>query len=389
MTSVSSRFPRLGVVAGISLARLYLFGVLYLFFLTTELRRNKNLFLFQREGQTRENREAEIQGSFWERLGPFDGQFYLDISRNGYRTISSSIQGDLGNYAFFPLLPGVLAASRAAFPRSYVQLTVAAAFVAGVLGTLALWRLAEKCGTSPLLAVGVLLCFPSAPFQLALYTEGIALCLSGMGLVYAMERKAWRTACLGLLAGLSRPQGALLAIPAFVELVLPSMRGGAEGPRPPRAAWLAVLAPLVGFAVMAVVSYHVSGSPSAFLTVQRKWGRTYDAGGFVKAFLSVFSYEGPPMDLLGLLVGLGCIPILWKRLPLSVFLYGLGAVLMPLATGSILSVARFMSVSLPHMLALAVFLQGRGTSTRAVLLVTFLALQSLLARGLMGWYFVG
>ncbi|MBI4606706.1 MAG: hypothetical protein HY721_32485 [Planctomycetes bacterium] len=58
-----------------------------------------------------------------------------------------------------------------------------------------------------------------------------ALCFSGMALVHAMERKAWRTACLGLLAGLSRPQGALLAIPAFVELVLPSMRRGAEGPR--------------------------------------------------------------------------------------------------------------------------------------------------------------
>jgi len=137
------------------------------------------------------------------------------------------------------------------------------------------------------------------------------------------------------------------------------------------------------------VSHHVSGSASAFLTVQGKWGRSYEAGGFLKAFRSVFGYEGPPMDLLGLFLGLVTIPVMWKRLPLSLLLYGAGSVLMPLATGSILSLGRFMSVSLPHLLAISIFLQGRGMATRVGLFVTFLVLQSLLARGLMGWYFVG
>ena len=389
MKATPGLFPRWGVVAGVTAARVYLFVLLYLFFLTTDFRKDRNVFLFQGEGQSRENREAEIQGSFRERLGPFDGQFYLDIANKGYRTISSSIHGDLGNYAFFPLLPAALATVRGAFPTAYIPLTIALAFAAGIIGTLTLWKLAQRCGTSPLLAVGALLFFPSAPFQSVLYNEGIALCLSGLALIYALEGKPWRTACFGLLAGLTRPQGALLAIPAFVEFLLPAMKEGRRGSRAPLGAWFSVCAPLVGFAVMAIVSQQVSGSPTAFLTVQAKWGRTYEAGGIFKAIASVFGYEGPPMDLLGLFVGVGCIPLMWKRLPLSLSLYGIGAVLMPLLTGSILSLGRFMSISLPHILALAIFLQGRGRATRVVLLVTFLVLQSLLARGLIGWYFVG
>ena len=95
------------------------------------------------------------------------------------------------------------------------------------------------------------------------------------------------------------------------------------------------------------------------------------------------------MDLLGLLLGLGLIPIMWKRLPPSLLLYGVAAVLMPLLTGSILSLGRFMSISLPHILALAFFLEGRGKRASVLLLATFLVLQSLLARGLIGWHFVG
>lgn len=384
--SVSFRWP---VVLGVSAARLYLFGALYLFFLCTELRTDGEFFLFVKEGQRREERVAEIQRSFWERLAPFDGQFYLDIANKGYRTISSSIHGDLGTYAFFPLLPATLAALRAAFPDAYLPLAIGLALLAGIAGTLAVWKLAEKCGTSALLAVGALLCFPSAPFQHVLYTEGIVLLLSALTLVYALERRPWPALCFGLLAGLCRPQGVLLAIPLFVELVLPASRERGPGRRAHSIGWLAAAAPAVGFVVMGIVSRYATGSPFAVLSVQTKWGRTYEAAGIVKAITSVFGYDGPPMDLLGLLVGLGCLPLMWKRLPRSLALYGIALVLMPLATGSILSFGRFMSVSVPHLLALAAILETRGWATRVVVLLAFLVLQSLLIRGLIGWYFVG
>jgi Gpi18-like mannosyltransferase len=382
---MSLRGPIIRVLA----ARLYLFAFIYLFFVNTPLREDRNFFIFQEKGQSRPDREAEIQNSFWERLAPFDGQFYLDISNNGYRTISASLQGDLGNYAFFPLLPTLLAILRLAFPEAYVPLTLLVSFAASIIGTLALIKLGKRCGVASFLAVLVLLTFPSAPYQCVLYTEGIFLCLSGITLIFALERKPWPTILFGLLAGLTRPQGVLLAIPVLVELVLPYEKKDRPEARAPVVSWIATLAPFCGFVVMAIVSDIVSGSPGAFLTVQMKWGRALEAGGFFKAILSIFGYSGPPLDLLGLLVGIGCIPLMWKRLPRSVALYGIGCVLMPLATGSILSFSRFMSVSIPHILALALFLEGRGKRTTIIVLAIFLVLQSLLARGLMGWYFVG
>jgi hypothetical protein len=384
-----SPFRRPWVLLGITAARLYFFGFLYLFFLHTDLRPERKDFVYQADGQSREQREAEIRQSFWERLAPFDGQFYLDIANRGYRTISSSIQGDLGNFAFFPLLPALLSALRAGFPHAYLPLAIGLTLALAVAGTLAVWRIAERCGASALLAVGVLLSFPSAPFQYVLYTEGIFLCLSGLTLLHAMDRRPWPALLFGLLGGLCRPQGVLLAIPIFLELVVPSFKGAQRGSRPPLAAWLAACAPFAGFALLAVICNHVTGSPFSFLTVQGKWGRSYEAGGVLKAITSIFGYGGPPMDLLGLLVGLGCIPVLWKRLPPSLSLYGMAAVLMPLATGSILSFGRFMSVSIPHILALSMVLRDRGMTARLGVLALFLVLQYLLARGLIGWYFVG
>jgi hypothetical protein len=382
-------FQNWRVVGIVTMGRLYLFGILYIFFLNTDLNKDKDIFLFQEEGQSREIREAQIQESFWARLGPFDGQFYLDIANKGYRTISSSINGDLGNYAFFPLIPSILIIYRAVLPHFYIPLMIGTTFVAGVLGTLILKKLAEKCDVSPFLAVIVLLCFPSAPFQFILYSEGIFLCLSGMALLSALAKKPMQTFCFGLVAGLCRPQGILLAIPAFIELLLPHLRDQRPVRKNQVTAWLATCAPFVGFLVMCIVSKVVSGSPTAFLSVQSKWGRTYEAGGIFKALLSVFSYYGPPMDLLGLLLGLGLIPLMWKRLRPSVFFYGVGAVAMPLLTGSILSLGRFMSVSVPHILAIALFLQLCSKETKIAILMIFLVFQTLLARGLIGWYFVG
>jgi hypothetical protein len=375
------------LVLAIAIARLYVFGMLYLFFLHTDLRTSRDEFLLLREGQTREEREAEIRASFWERLAPFDGQFYLDIAENGYRTISESPRGKVENYAFLPLLPLTLASLRAVFPQAYLPLGIALNLFLAVAGTVALWRLAEKCGAWPFLSISVLLAFPSAPFQYVLYTEGMFLGFSALALLFAMEKRPWWTLFFALLAGLSRPQGILLALPVFIELVLPALRRG--GMRAALGPLLAACAPLAGFLVLGVVSHRDTGSPFSFLSVQGNWGRDFEATGILKAIASVFDYAGPPMDLLGLLVGLGCLPLIWRRLPLSLALYGSALVLMPLATGSILSFGRFLSVSLPHLLALSILLEERPRAMRFLAVAAFGALQLLLARGLMGWHFVG
>jgi hypothetical protein len=139
---------------------------------------------------------------------------------------------------------------------------------------------------------------------------------------------------------------------------------------------------------MAWVSYRVAGSPLGFVSIQSAWGRTSDRANVLRAFEDVLSYTGPPVDLLAVVLGVGLLPFLWRRMPRSLALYGTGAVLMPLATGSILSFGRFLSVSIPHFLCLASLLHGWPRTAGAVLLL-FVGLQVLLAKGLVGWYFVG
>jgi hypothetical protein len=170
--------------------------------------------------------------------------------------------------------------------------------------------------------------------------------------------------------------------------VLPALR---QAPRRWRAILLGAAAsatPLSGFLALAAVSFKVTGSPVAFLTVQSSWGRSYDPGNLLEAFRSVRGYEGPPFDLMGLLFGVVLVPFLWRRLPLSLAAYGTAAVLLPLATGVLLSFGRFMSVSVPHFLALALVLKAMPLA-RGVLVASMVALQILLANGLIAWYLVG
>jgi hypothetical protein len=82
------------------------------------------------------------------------------------------------------------------------------------------------------------------------------------------------------------------------------------------------------------------------------------------------------------------LPILWRRLPLSLAAYGTAAVVLPLLTGVLLSFGRFLSVSVPHFLALALFLQAMPLA-RGVLVTSMVLLQILLASGLIAWHLVG
>jgi len=395
-------FRRRAVIVAVVGARLWIFAFLYLLFRTTEVREARRDFLFVPAGQTRAEREVEIAESFWARLAPFDGQFYLDVAHHGYRTLAWSIDAPLGNYAFFPLLPFLLSMLAGVFGAAHVPLAIAAsAMFAATIGTLAIWKLAERFGASGLAAAAVVITFPSAPFQYVLYTEAFFLALSALAILAALEKRAGAALVYGLLAGLTRPQGVLLALVAFAELAWP--RPATESattiasktawkPLPARERWLrvgAILAPASGFIALAGISYRVTGSPSAFLSVQRNWGREYEASGILDALRGVHGYTGPPLDIAGLVLALALLPVVWRRLPRSLALYALGTVAMPLATGSILSCARFVSVSVPHLLALALVLRGRHPGYAIALFTVFLALQALVARGLIGWHFVG
>jgi hypothetical protein len=348
-------------------------------------------------GLSHGERLERVRTSFWERLAPFDGQWYQDIEQRGYRSFDPSPGGyrpgrPPGNYAFFPLLPAVLRVLKAAFGPAALPAAILFLAVSSALGVAVAWRLARELSMPGGLVAALLIAFPTAVFQLVLYPEALFLALSSAALLLALRRRAALCAATGALAGLSRPQGVLLVLPFFVELVLPVLRrGGGE----PAGKWrvlgrgAAALCPLAGFAVLAAASWSETSHALSFLGIQERWGRSFEPWGFAAALGSAVGYTGPRADILGLAFGLGLVPVLWKRLPRSLALFGTAMAAMPLATGSLMSMGRFLSVSAPHFLALALCVERFPRAARAGIVGALAAAQVLVARGLIGWYFVG
>jgi len=233
--------PR-GAIARVALVVLlikaYSFGVLYSVFTQTPVTPEYGSFLLLEEGQSRKQRLDEAQTSFLERLAPYDGQFYLDIAANGYRTFDPGLRSDRGkqaakqgNHAFFPLFPFLLRALGAPDGRPGLLLAVAVNGIFATAAGVGVWLLARRLAVPAWSALLLMLSFPTAIFQNAIYTESLFLFLSVCGALCVLYRKWAGASVLGYLGGLCRPQGILLALMAPAPWASEGPRGatGAGG----------------------------------------------------------------------------------------------------------------------------------------------------------------
>ena len=141
----------------------------------------------------------------WER---FDTLWYLHIAQHGYDRPMAVI--------FYPLYPAAIRAVSVAMPETAAALLVStvAAFFAfwGVL-RLADADLATQWRMWPLLVIAV---WPSSFVLVAGYAESLTLALIVWAVIFARQER-WELATLcGILAGLGRPSGVLVAVPLVV-----------------------------------------------------------------------------------------------------------------------------------------------------------------------------
>ncbi len=141
----------------------------------------------------------------WER---FDTLWYLHIAQHGYDRAMAVI--------FYPLYPAAIRVVSLAMPGMAGALVVST--VAAFFAFWGMIRLAEADSMPqwrewPLLAIAV---WPSSFVLVAGYAEALTLALIVWAVIFARgERWEWATVC-GILAGLSRPSGVLVAVPLFV-----------------------------------------------------------------------------------------------------------------------------------------------------------------------------
>lgn len=167
----------------------------------------------------------------------WDAAYYRDIAAHGYAALPREA---LRFYPLLPLLVRLLGLGHAAGPLLLVVVQVAALGYALVLARLVR---AEGWGAETASrAVWLLTLAPPAYVLVMGYAEALAGLLAAGAFLGLRTRRWWLAAACGLLAGLVRPSGLLLAAPALVE-ALRRPRSEPAG----RAA--AVVAPVLGSAI--------------------------------------------------------------------------------------------------------------------------------------------
>ena len=228
-------------------------------------------------------------------------------------------------------------------------------------------------------SVWLLAAYPFALFFSAVYTESLFL-LGTLGAFYHFSKEQFgRAALWGLLVGLTRLNGSLLALPLAL-LAIQSVRRQ----QPNVKAVAAVTAPIAGLAVYSGFIWRMTGDPLAFLTGQLAWGREYQGlGALVSHEYSMIAntglsgYVGAPgydvLNAIGALFAIATIYPVARRVGLVYALFMAINILPAMANGGLLSAGRFSSVLFPAFIWLATVIP---VNHRGGWIASFAALQA-------------
>jgi hypothetical protein len=306
----------------------------------------------------------------------WDAAWYRDIAEHGYDGVARE------GLRFFPLVP--LLARVVSVPLlgnvglALVVLVNVAALAAGVV----VHRLVREETGDRALAVRaswLLALLPPAVVLVLGYAESIAIALAA-GVFLALRRKRWWwAAAFGLLAGLCRPTGVLLALPALVEV----LRGWPAG-RDHLGRVAAVVAPGAGTAIfLAWVQWRFDD-----WQLPLRLQNTSDLrGGWSDPFSATWEAvrhlvsggelgEGLHAPWIGLFALL--LVVVFARWPFSYGLFAAAVLFMALSADSLGSIERYGLFAFPLVLALATITSDARVE-RAVLTVSGAALTAFTA----------
>lgn len=300
----------------------------------------------------------------------FDAGWYLSIATDGYRYTPNrpALQQ---NVVFFPAFPALMGTFSLLLGRQVVWSGALLSMAAFGWAMRYLYRVArdlmdaERAGV----AVALVAVYPFAVFFSAPYTEGLFL-LTMLGAWWHLRRdERWAAFAWGFLAGLTRPNGCLLAVPLALMAVAPCWRRG--GWQPPPGGWLALsdrlvvaAAPGVGMLVYSAYVYDLTGDPFMWIRLQGAWGREHvgalnflagewESIGRLGAYRYVTNDVSTFLNALaGGLVLASVLPV-WRRFGVPMAAVLLLNLVPSLASGGWLSVGRATTVLFPVFLWLA------------------------------------
>jgi hypothetical protein len=313
-----------------------------------------------------------------------DASWYRDIARLGYRPLAP------GGMRFFPLLPLLTRSIGSLGPSSGVSLlivtNVCALAAAAVLHRLVLLDFHDE--EVARVAVALLALQPLGFVLVLGYSEALFLVVSiSMVLLLRTERPG-RAGVFGVLAGLTRPTGALLALPAAIEVW---RRWKAWDPRRRVAGAVAVVAaPLCTIAYL-LWSRHVFGDALLPFRAQQAAGlrgRFTDPVSAVASAVRDVAAHGRlnvAMHIVWIVVMVALVVVCARRFPLSYTAFAASTVAIALTSTNLDSFERYALGAFPLTLA-AAWVAVRFRLWRPLLVLSAVALAGYETLALLGRY---
>ena len=309
-----------------------------------------------------------------------DSEWYKQIALHGYPRVEDARElgySDSNNvkqsaWAFFPLYPAVNRATMELFSCSYDAAATATGFLFSLLLFVGFYLLARSRlgdAKAAFQATSIFIVFPFHYYFSMHYTESLYLML----LIYAFLCIEWRGYAvlfvLLFLLPLSRPNGLVVALPLFVFML--EKEGLLQGFRLKINAvfqWefikkaLPFLAVPLAWILYAWYQHELTGEYFAFSKAQAGWNKK-----FMFPLLSLFREGDWRMQFNSAytVVAMLLTFYLYRRSSVSEQIYLWLGFLLPLLTGSVLSMPRFISALFP--LFIVPFTAGPMNKTKFVL----------------------
>lgn len=321
-------------------------------------------------------------------LFSWDGQWYERIANHGYGPLPRTA------VRFFPLYPVTAKVLSFLFAGAVkVGLLVLSNGAALVYGALLVRLVRREVGDQDAARrAGWLVALAPAAFVLVFaYSEAVAGCLAVAVFLCLRSRRWWAAALAGYLSGLTRPSGAVLAVPALVEALRGLRRPGAVPTTELAARLAAVVAPVAGVATYLLYVGLRFDKPFLPITVQnRPWLRNgfsdpvssvWRAGRL--AFEGHFGGDGIHFPLI--VVAIALVVVVCWRWPASYGAYAVVTLLVALSARRLGSVERYALSAFPLILAGVSLTKSRRVE-QGVLVVSGASMGAFALLALLGTY---
>ena len=315
--------------------------------------------------------------------GNTDARHYLDLAQYGYGS-GEAFHEQYLMIVFFPLFPWLLRLLNLFgwFDSRVLALVVQLPlFCAAGTGLFALAARQYDRRTA-WLALVLLLVSPASVFFFAPMTESLFLALT-VWYVWCLQTGRWgRAALLGVLAGLARAPGGLLAGLAFLYLL---RQARARRKLPPMAALPAMLGPALGLGLYFGLNQAVYGRWDQYSVYQwEHWGQKLglftDTIRYHLHYMAEWWRDDRPAAVwiclaavLCILLAFGLLAAAARTLPPHWLGYGLAYLLLTMGATWLLSAPRYAVALFCLPVALVALLRGRRGLTAAVVAALLLA----------------